>query len=152
MHCWKSFHIDKRYYFYRRFIISTLITLFVFIMLYVPMQIIATEPLKDHNFLIFLCALIVLYPIHKFFHLIPIMNHYEHIKFSIDMYFYILPIINVRISSPIPKRPFLIALLFPFIVINSGLLALAFLLPQYIHYITILLAYHTGMSAVDIFM
>ena len=72
MHCWKSFNINRNYHFYRLFFISTLITLLVFIMLFVMVQTVATEPLQDNNFFLFLTVFILLYPIHKLFHFLPI--------------------------------------------------------------------------------
>ncbi|MBS4177509.1 DUF3267 domain-containing protein [Lederbergia citrea] len=150
MHCWKSYHVDKRYQFYRLFIISSLITLLVFITLYVPMQTVASEQLKDNYFIVFLCMFILLYPVHKLFHVLPIVNHYQDFKLEIDFYFYILPIIDIKVQNPISKKKFAASLIFPFLAINTILLSAIFIFPAYVHYATILLAYHIGICAVDL--
>ncbi|CAM4062013.1 DUF3267 domain-containing protein [Lederbergia lenta] len=151
MHCWKSFNVDNKYLFYRRFFISTMITLLVFITLYVPLQSIASVPLQENYFITFLVAFILLYPIHKLCHLLPIINYYKFVKVKMNVYFYVLPIMNLKVKKPIQKYQFAIALLFPFFLINSILLLFALLMPQYVHYATILLAYHIGLSSDDLF-
>lgn len=71
-------------------------------------------------------------------------------KLKIEIYFYVLPIIHFNVKKPIQKKQFAAALLFPFIFINIILLTFALLMPQYVHYATILLAYHIGICATDL--
>ena len=150
MHCWKSFNVDSNYHFYRLFFISTMITLLVFIMIFVLVQPVANVPFQDNYFFPFLTIFILLYPIHKLFHFLPLAKFNKDLKLEIDFHFYILPIINIKVKSPIPKQRYGTALLLPFTVINILLFACIFIFPQYIHYITILLAYHIGLCTVDL--
>lgn len=150
MHCWKAYSVDRKHHFFRRFFISSIISVFVFIISYVTMQIIAARQFTDEYVLVFLCSFILLYPIHKFCHILPIMTYYKHMKWEIEWYFHILPVIDLKVVCPIPKARFGLALLLPFIVLNVILIGAIFLFPQYGHYSTILLAYHNGISAFDL--
>ncbi|MBS4198521.1 DUF3267 domain-containing protein [Bacillus sp. FJAT-49732] len=149
MHCWKSYNVNKKYEFYRLFIISSFITLLVFVFAYVLMQSIAVNPLNDNYFIVFACIFILLYPVHKLFHVIPLLKHYKHLKIDLDFYFYILPIVHITIRNLTSKRRFATSLFFPFFIINSILVLAMFLFPEYVHYLTILLAYHVGLCSID---
>lgn len=70
-------------------------------------------------------------------------------KLELEFYFCILPIINIKVQKAISTRPFIAALLFPFFVINTLLIIWILLFPEYVHYASILLAYHTGICAID---
>lgn len=99
---------------------------------------------------VFLCAFILIYPLHKLFHVLPINKYYQDIKVEIEFYFYILPIIDLKVHQPIPKKKFMASLVCPFLIINTILLLAIFIFPAYVHYITILLAYHIGICASDL--
>ncbi|HLU21101.1 DUF3267 domain-containing protein [Lederbergia graminis] len=149
MHCWKSFNGNKKNLFYRNFAISIFVSFFVFIAIFVPTQAMGYGHLKDNNFLIFLCAFILLYPVHKLFHILPILSHRKEMKIDFEYYFLALPVINITINKPIQIRQFLIALLFPCVIINLLLIAAIFLFPHYVHYSSILIAIHFGLCTVD---
>ncbi|GIN19292.1 MAG TPA: DUF3267 domain-containing protein [Bacillus bacterium] len=150
MHCWKAYNVDRKHHFFRRFFISAMISVSVFIISYVTMQAIEAREFNDEFFLVFLCSFIILYPVHKFFHIVPIISYYKHMKWEIERYFRILPVIDLKVEHPIPKARFGLALILPFMALNVLLLILLFLYPQFGHYITILLAYHNGISAFDL--
>ncbi|MCR2821077.1 DUF3267 domain-containing protein [Lederbergia panacisoli] len=150
MHCWKSYNVNKKYEFNRLFIISSFITLLVFVFAYVLMQSFAVNQLKDNYFIVFASIFILLYPLHKIFHVLPLLKYYKHMKIEIEFYFYILPIIHVTVRNLISKRRFTTALFLPFLIINSTLVLAMFLFPEYVHYLTILLAYHVGLCSIDI--
>ncbi|MCJ8005902.1 DUF3267 domain-containing protein [Lederbergia wuyishanensis] len=149
MHCWKSHNVNKKYEFSRLFIISSFITLLVFVFAYVLMQSITVDPLKDNHFILFAVIFFLLYPLHKICHVIPLLKYYKHLKLEMEFYFYILPIIHVTIRNLTSKRRFATSLFFPFIVINIILVLAMFMFPNYVHYLTILLAYHVGICSID---
>ncbi|RST75165.1 DUF3267 domain-containing protein [Siminovitchia acidinfaciens] len=150
MHCWKAYYVDRKHHFFRRFFISSLVSLFVFIFSYVIMQTFAARQFNDEFFIVFLCSFLLLYPVHKLFHIVPIISYYKHMKWEIERHFRILPVIDIKVECPIPKKRFGIALILPFFTLNVLLIFCIFLLPQYGHYITILLAYHNGLSTFDL--
>ncbi|MBO0993615.1 DUF3267 domain-containing protein [Bacillus sp. SD088] len=149
MHCWKSFNVNRKYHFLRIFTTSSFISLLVFLFIYVLIQTMASGQLKDNHALTFFIILILLYPLHKFCHLLPLRCAYGKIKLKIEWYFHILPIMQLNIFTPVSKAQYSLALIFPFIIINSILIAALFLFPSYRHYIAILLSYHIGLCTPD---
>lgn len=91
-----------------------------------------------------------MYPAHKLLHYLPIAHLGAKIKKRIEWKFGIFPIIQIRVQEPISKPLFLVALLMPFFMITAALVYACFLFPHYVHYITILIAYQSGISVPDI--
>lgn len=148
MHCWKTYYLNRKYDFFRRFFISSIVALLVFIIFYVTMQSVMDRQFNDDYVLVFIIALILLYPFHKFCHLLPIIPYYRYMKWEIEL-FYLLPVLKMKVEFPIPKKRFVFALILPFLLINAVLLTTLFLFPEYGHYIAILFALNSGMSAFD---
>lgn len=149
MNCWKSYYTDRKYLFNRHFFISSIISIFVFILLYMALQFIYTMPLHDGYGLLFMLSILFLYPVHKFFHIMPFLNNRQAIKVHIEFYLFILPIIQTKVMNPVKKRTFIIAILFPFMILNSILMILCILFPHYHHYFSILIALHCGICTGD---
>lgn len=91
-----------------------------------------------------------MYPAHKLLHYLPVSHLGSKIRKKLEWKYGIYPIIQIRVQEPISKPLFLFALLLPFIIITSSLLYACFLFPHYFHYITILIAYQTGLSVSDL--
>jgi hypothetical protein len=149
MNCWKTINISKQYGSHRLFILSSLTMLFSFIILYVPITYLSVSPLKSNYFFILLVSICFMYPIHKLFHYLPIAHLGNRIKKSIEFYGGFLPVIHIRVSDPIKKWTFLLALFTPFLVIGLFIFVGFVLFPSYSHYFTILLAYHIGLCVSD---
>lgn len=149
MHCWKSIDIIRNGEFYRKFLISAIISLSVFIFLYIPINLMYVEQLHDDYFYLLLIGILLIYPVHKVTHIFPLLRHRKHLSFELTRYFYILPVMQVKIEEPIKKMTFVRSLLYPFIFINMLLIIGGFLFPYYIHYFIILIAYHTGICTND---
>lgn len=148
MHCWKTYDLNRKYDFSRRFFISAIVALLVFILFYVTMQSFMGRRFDDDYMLAFILAMILLYPFHKLCHLLPIFPYYHYMKWEIE-FFYLLPVIKMKVEYPIPKKRFVFALILPFLLINAVLFASLFLFPEYGHYIAILFALNSGMSSFD---
>lgn len=149
MHCWKSYHLDRGFYFFRRFFISSLFSFMIFIFSYMLLAA-GTQGFEDDQFGWMLIALILLYPVHKLLHILPVISYYKHMSCELNRYFRIIPIIEIKVESPVPKKTFGLALILPFMIINIALLSFALNAPEYGHYISILLAYHNGISFFDL--
>ncbi len=150
LHCWKTINVKKQYGFDRIFMLSSLLVLAVFSFFYVMLEIIHDNPLSDERFMVFLISFILLYPTHKAIHFIPLIRYRNRIRFSLKTQFGFMPILAIRIKEPVPKALFLFALLAPFFIINSLLIAGAFIFPEFGHYFTMLLAYHCGLCLIDL--
>ncbi|MFD1707327.1 DUF3267 domain-containing protein [Siminovitchia sediminis] len=152
MHCWKAYHVNRKHLFFRRFFISFLVSLFVFIAGYLTLHAVSAQTFDDDYFLVFLCSLILLYPVHKLCHILPIVTYYKYMKWEFDRHFYILPVIHLQFGCPIPKAQFGTALVFPFIILNAIFITGVAIYPQFGHYFTILLSYHNGLSVFDLLL
>jgi hypothetical protein len=122
--------------------------LFSFIILYVPVTYLSVSPLKSNHFIIFVLMIGCMYPMHKLFHYLPIAHLGNRVKKSVEMDGF-LPVISIRVTDPIRKWNFLLALFAPFIGIGLIISAGIILMPSYSHYFTILLAYHIGLCVSD---
>ena len=150
MHCWKTINVKKQYGFDRIFMLSSLLVVTVFAFFYVLLEILNDNHLTDERFAVFLISFILLYPVHKSLHFIPLIRYRNRIHFSIKKHINFMPILSIRIKEPVPKMRFLCALLAPFLILNSILIAGAFLYPAFGHYFTMLLAYHCGLCLIDL--
>ncbi|MGG3738095.1 DUF3267 domain-containing protein [Aeribacillus pallidus] len=149
MHCWKTINLERQFGFHRIFIISLLIMCLVFSFMFVPLHSIHSEPLYDRHFLIFLSVLISIYPVHKLLHYLPIVRYTKKIKCQYRFMYKFIPLLMIRVKEPIPKRRFAFALLFPFLVLTPVFILGSHFFPHYVHYFTMMLAFHTGICVTD---
>lgn len=150
MNCWKTINITKQYGSQRLFILSFLTMLLTFIILYVSVTyLFMSNTLYDNYFYLLLIAIWLMHPLHKFIHLIPLLPLGARVKKTIIFKYLLFPMINIRIHDPIPKWLFLITLLAPFFGISALLILGCIAYPHYLHYLTILLAYHIGLCVPD---
>lgn len=150
MNCWKTISFTKQYGSQRLFILSSLTMLFTFILLYIPVTyLFISTSLYDNYFIIFIAGILLMYPTHKIFHYLPICFLNKKIKKDIHFSNCFLPVINIRVDEPIQKGYFLLALLTPFLMINGLLVIGCISMPHYLHYFTILIAFHTGLCVSD---
>ena len=150
VHCWKTINVKKQYGFDRIFMLSSLIVIAVFALFYILLEILNGHQLSDDLFPVFLISLLLIYPLHKGFHFLPLIPYRNNLNFSVKKQLEFMPILSIRIKEPIPKARFLLALLLPFIFINGVLVFGAFTLPEFGHYFSILLAYHCGLCLIDL--
>ncbi|WP_277587104.1 DUF3267 domain-containing protein [Psychrobacillus antarcticus] len=150
MHCWKTINVRKQYGLGRLFLLSTLVVMMVFSFAYALLGIINNSHKSDDYFLIFMLAVLGVYPLHKLFHFIPMFSHRDKIKFIVINQFKFIPILHLRIIEPIQKSRFLFILLAPFIFVNVLLVIGALAIPSFAHYFTILFAYHCGICLIDL--
>ncbi|MFE8696277.1 DUF3267 domain-containing protein [Cytobacillus sp. FJAT-53684] len=151
MNCWKTINYNKHYGSHRLFFMSSLTMLLTFIIIYGPVQHLAgTTSFHDNYFLLFIMSLWIMYPLHKLFHYLPIAHLGEKVSKLVTIKYGLFPIIQTKVCEPIAKWLFVIALFTPFVVINSILVWACFLFPHYVHYFTILLAFHVGICFSDL--
>jgi Putative zincin peptidase len=149
MHCWKTINLERQFGFYRVFLLSSIIMMMVFSFIYVPINLVYSNSFYDNHSLVFVFGLLSIYPLHKLIHLLPIFPYVKKMRWRWDRKLLILPIVSLRVDRPISKNLYMIALLAPFLVINSILLYGCIQFPHYSHYFAILLAFHSGICAID---
>ncbi|MEI2369160.1 DUF3267 domain-containing protein, partial [Niallia circulans] len=81
MNCWKTVHFHKKYGTQRLFILSTMTMIGCFLFLYVPIiSYFAHNKLSDDYFLLFMAMFLLMYPLHKLLHLLPMLHLGDKIK------------------------------------------------------------------------
>ncbi len=150
MHCWKTINVKKQYGLDRLYLMSALIALGVFMTFYITLTIINSNPLSDKNFLLFIGAILAIYPLHKLFHFLPLIGCRKSIRIIIRKQLKVIPMISLHITEPVAKIRFILTLISPFLVINTVIIALSFMMPSYAHYFAMLLAYHSGLCLTDL--
>lgn len=150
MHCWKSINLNKQYGYQKICILSLLTMLLSFVTIYTIISLgFADGKLRDDYTIMFIGGLIILYPIHKLLHLLPLLFAVNKLKMQTGPLKF-CPTFSIKVKEPISKRLFLLALLTPIVIGSSFLLFCALLYPSYAHYFTILLSLHIGICVSDI--
>lgn len=150
MHCVKTINVQKLYGHDRIFLLSMIFVFAVFSFFYIAINVFLNGPISDSMFPLFLVVFLATYPMHKLLHFLPIARFKKHVKYSVVIRFGFIPTLNMRIHEPIMKSRYMLSLIMPFIIINSTFIISAMMMPTYRHYFTILLAYHSGLSLIDL--
>lgn len=147
MHCWKVINIKREYGTTRLTLLSFITFIFVFSFSFISFRV-HPSYLKDDYFLLFLLAILFMYPIHKFIHYISLLNNRKNVKLKMKFEYY-LPIFHIRIKTLINKNRYIFTLLAPFFILNTAIVSIAFLFPHSTHYLCLLLAFHCSMCVPD---
>ncbi|WP_234978427.1 DUF3267 domain-containing protein [Bacillus tuaregi] len=150
MNCWKEINLTKQYGTQRVCILSIITMLFTFILLYVPANyLFVPSTLEDNYFLFLIAALWLMYPIHKIIHFFSLVHLKNKIKKTFKIKYLVMPVIQIQIIEPISKWQYILTLILPFILINGFLFTACWIFNNYVHYFTILLAFHIGLCVSD---
>ena len=90
------------------------------------------------------------YPIHKLLHYMSLVNYRKSLVFRFKIRYIFIPIVHMRLQQGIPKKRYIITLLTPFFVFNSTLIVGGLYIPEYAHYFSFLLAFHSSICIMDI--
>ena len=151
MRAWKSINLSKKYGDQRIFLIIMLTMILSFIIIYTCLSLLAlSEELAGHHVFQFVIALILLYPIHKLLHLIPLAGCLQPARIRFSCKWRIFPLLQIRICEPISKRLYMTSLFMPLIIVSLVLCVCITALPQYSHYLSILFSFHLGLCVTDI--
>ena len=149
MNCWKSFNLSKDLGSVRLVILS----LFGMICYFVIFNLAFTDifgPLKIDNFniIMFLLCIFLVYPVHKFLHGVPLWVVRRRAKLTWDRSSFI-PKLFCNIFGAIPKRLYLLVILFPFLFLTITLVILTLFYPAGIHYYSVTGSINFGLSVSD---
>jgi hypothetical protein len=149
MNCWKTINLSKDVGSHRMIFISMLTMIFVFILTYLPINLLLPKDhLNDEHFLLFVLLLISMIPIHKLLHAFPLILSGCRVSLKIKCY-YMLPILQIRTCHGINKRTMILSLLSPFLICTSVFLFCSPYFPAYVHYLCIALAFQIGLCVPD---
>lgn len=150
MHCWKSINKNKQYGRSKIWMLSLLLMMGCFIFIYPIFSFFTVNNLSDKHALLFVLGIILLYPIHKLLHFIPLLLVAKSTTFTLKFKKYFA--VDIMLNSPLSKSLFLFVLLTPFLVISSALIIGSILFPIYAHYFIILFSFHFGLCTSDFIM
>ncbi|EUJ33599.1 hypothetical protein MFLO_00035 [Listeria floridensis FSL S10-1187] len=150
MRCLKSVNTDRRDAYHRAVLKGVLSWFFMLCLLFLIHNFfVPGEFSPKYNGIAFL-GLVLLYPIHKGLHILASFKYRSGMEINLIRRFYIVPCIQVRVKSVIPKGYYLFSLLFPFFFILALLVLWALFIPIWNSPVfLILLAAHIGMSYPD---
>lgn len=150
MNCWKSFNLTKDLGSVRLVILSLIGTICYFVIFNLTFTDLF-GPLKiDHfNVILFLFCLLLVYPVHKIMHCVPIWVTGKKVKLSMERES-ALPRLFCDIKGAMPKRLYMLVILFPFVFITACLCILTFCLPSGIHYYSMIGSINFGISVSDL--
>ena len=150
MHCWKSINKDKQYGHSKIQILSLLLMMGCFIFIYPIFSFFAVNNLSDKHALLVVLGIVLLYPIHKLLHFIPLLLVTKSTTFTFKFKKYFT--VEIMYTTPLSKKLFLFVLMTPFWIVSTVLLIGSILFPIYAHYFIILFSFHFGLCASDFIM
>jgi Putative zincin peptidase len=149
MNCWKTINLSKDVGSQKILFISTLTMVIVFILTYLPINLLLPNVhFKDRHFLLFVLLLVSMIPIHKLLYAFPLILSGCRVSLKIK-FFYMLPIFQIRTCHGVRKGNMILSLLSPFFICTSILLLISIYFPAYVHYLCIALAFHIGLCVPD---
>jgi len=150
MHCWKSINKNQQYGHSKIQMLSLLSMMGCFILIYPIISLFVANNLSDKHALLFIIGTILLYPIHKLLHFIPLLLVTKSTTFTLKFKKYFA--VDIMHTTPLSKKLFLFVLMTPFLVVSTVLLIGIILFPIYAHYFIILFSFHFGLCASDFIM
>lgn len=150
MHCWKILNIYKQYGLTRILLWAVIVFILTLCSSYLLFTFYYTKPFTDDYLWLFALLFIMMYPIHKGVHYLTLFDYRKDVNAQWEVIYDWLPTLHLRITEILPKNRYIITRLAPFIVINSSIILGMLVLPRFIHYGAILLAYHTAICVIDL--
>ncbi|MUV36598.1 putative membrane protein YhaJ [Lentibacillus sp. JNUCC-1] len=150
MNCWKSINIEKDYGSNRLYLMSSLIGLGSFIILFVPVSMIhGTDTIADQGMVLFILALVMLPTLHSLAHILPLLITNKPVKIKYKTRVKCLPTFHCYSGSYLSKKLALAIMLLPTLLITIPGLALSLASPSLFAYALVFTALHIGVSFRD---
>ncbi|WP_251520952.1 MULTISPECIES: DUF3267 domain-containing protein [Staphylococcus] len=148
--CSRQVDINARFGLPRIAFLSFATTIISFLIAYEILYFFSDTKSTDQHFILFLIAVFLLYPFHKFIHLVFLSPYYKHFKSYKLSKNSNVPFYNVYVNTPVNKYYFCFALLTPLFVITALCIYATFLFTAYGHYFMFLIALNLGYSIMDL--
>lgn len=150
MNCWKSVNMNKEYGQERRYFVSFLVGMFMFILLYVPFSIFHDKAFtNDDAFFPFLAIFIMMPTIHSLLHLVPCVLLGKQIRIVRRLKMKVFPVFYFCTKKHLSKPVSLITALSPTILFTlPGLVASTMYGDIYV-YALMLTSVSIGLSVKD---
>lgn len=150
MNSWKTIDLSKQYGSCRIFLFSVFTILMSFVLIYTLLSVLPSHVvLYDDQTMGFFSLLLLLYPVHKLLHYLPMRLICKNVKTSWCLKWHLVLTCKICVHNPIRRNLYLITLILPFMIMSFVLIGCALVFPHYTHYFTILLSLHTGLCVSD---
>ncbi|AZB42236.1 DUF3267 domain-containing protein [Bacillus sp. FJAT-42376] len=150
MNCWKTIDLSKDYGFQRLFLYFIFASITAFIALYLPLSMVdARQKLDAGHIFYFLLILILILPVHKLLHALPLILCGNVPKMKME-YAAMIPIIRLKPCVKLSKQVMLATLLLPFFILTAACIQASLIMPEYVHYFCLAAALHIGWCVPDL--
>ncbi|HLR65760.1 DUF3267 domain-containing protein [Virgibacillus alimentarius] len=152
MICWKSINITKEFGLKRIYLISSLIGLMAFVILYVPFSILHKNVLlNESGIVLFIFGIILLPLMHLLMHILPlfILNKKIKVTYKNKSKKRTLPLLTYYTKAYVSKKVSLLVALAPTIFITIPGMIATYLLADFYVYLLLLTTVHIGISFTD---
>ncbi|QDP39721.1 DUF3267 domain-containing protein [Radiobacillus deserti] len=150
MNCWKSINLSKEFGSNRIYLISMIVGLLSFIILYLPFSIIHhSSNVKDYGLFPLLFGLLILPLAHKVAHLVPLLVMNKKIKIKWKNKKKNLPNFSFRTHGKMSKNTSLFVLLSPTVLITIPCIVGGYFIPDFFAYFVLFAAINITFSLED---
>ncbi len=123
--------------------------LIAFILFYLPMNLMFSSiDLKADGSIYFFMAVLFLYPLHAFLHVLPFWMTRKKLAFSFK-WMYGIPFISKRSKKSLSKPFMILVMVTPFLFLTTLMIVACMAFPGYIHYFSIVAAINFGLCVPD---
>lgn len=150
MNCMESIHIMRDYGSIRLMTISIFLMLAFFTLYYVMFQIIHPGfPVSAAHPLLLFGGLVIVYPLHKLLHALPVWLGGYHCHFSVSWRFRGYPLLFCHLNHPVPRNLGICVIVFPGTLLTLLAIISTWLAPQWLLYLAVAATLNIGLSVTD---
>lgn len=150
MNCWKSVNISHDYGSSRVHLMSIILGLISFLVLYVPFSMYhSVKEIHEHGIYFFVVSLILLPFTHRLTHILPAVMLYKKIQIKFKWKNSVIPMLCYRLGSPLSKFSSIFLALGPSILLTLPLLIMANIFVGYMPYLMLLASFNIALSFTD---
>ncbi|NGP43904.1 DUF3267 domain-containing protein [Bacillaceae bacterium SIJ1] len=147
MNCWKSINLEHEFGSKRLRLLASVTTIFAFILLYLPIDLLINVPPQDDALVLF-AALLLTQPLHVVLHYLPFRFAKQKAGVCIQ-WVHRFPVVQMKYPRQITKPLMVSSLWAPTFIGTPILFSLILLFPQYAHFISMAAALNIGLSTTD---
>ena len=138
MNSWKTIDLSKQYGSCRLLLFTVFTIMMSFVLIYTLLSVFSPHViLYDDQTMGFFSLLLLLYPVHKLLHYLPMRLICKKVKTSWSLRWHLVLTCKVYVHHPIRKNLYLITLVLPFFIMSFIFIGCAVAFPHYTHYFTI---------------
>ncbi|WP_067729808.1 DUF3267 domain-containing protein [Oceanobacillus damuensis] len=150
MNCWKSINITKEIGHIRLFLISLIIGVLSFLLLYVPISLLhGTTSFNESGIFPLILGILLLPVLHSFMNILPLLVIRKRIKICIKSKFKWYPTLYFNTETHLSKLESLLVGLAPTVFISMPGLLASFVFTDFYGYILIFTCTHIGITFID---